>query len=186
MPTITNLPLLLFVSFSLSISSGLLFLRLGHTLLSSLGIPGFTTLSPHTSQEIGLVGGAFIALPVLAMRNIPHDLDHFLGCFNGVVVLPCMIVIAIGAAQGYVGAKIWEGKVFTVIDGQELPGVLGPGSASLAGAVGALCMVVASMVLLISALLFAFFFLEDPREGARSSAPVPPEPLEVEGDQKQG
>lgn len=185
MPTITHsdlpLPLLFFVSFSLSTSFGLFVLCVGHTLLSSFGVPGFTTLPPHTSHEIGLVGGAFTALPALAMRNVLFDLSQFLGFFHAVVVLPAVAAVAIGAVQGYVGAKICEGKTYSAIDGQKLPSILGVGSASLAGAVGALCLVTAIIVLMVSFLLLAFF-LEDPHEGTRPFSPVAPDILEAEQD----
>lgn len=181
MSTLTRIIVLVFLSFSFSISSGLLFLRSGHALLHGLGVPGFTLLPSHTSNEIGVVGGIFTALPVLAMRSIPSDLIKLLGCSCEAVLLPA--VVAIGAAQGYVGGKMWERSIYTVIDGQELPGVLGARSASLAGAIGALCHIAAGAVFVISIVnLSAFLSPEGKcrRERARPLDPVSPEPSEVE------
>lgn len=159
-------PRLVFLSFSLSISSGLCFLNSGHVLLQCLGVPGFTTLPPYTSGKIGLIGGVFIALPVLAMRTIPSDLSRSLECPYALVFF--LAVIAIGAAQGYVGAKIWKGKIYTVIGDQRLPGVLGVGNASLAGAVGALFLVIITMsFMIISTLLFAFILPKERDRGRR-------------------
>ena len=173
-------PRLVFLSFSFSIASGLCFLNSGHTLLQSFGVPGFTTLPPHTSGKIGLVGGIFTALPVLAMRSIPSDLSRSLEC--PFIVVFFLAIIAIGAAQGYVGAKMWKGKIYTVIGGQRLPAVLGVGSASLAGAVGALSLVVMTLSFMaITTLLLSFIYpkVRHPTERARPFDPVPPGPGEV-------
>ena len=178
-------PRLVFLSFSFSISSGLCFLNSGHSLLHRFGVPGFTTLPPHTSAKIGLLGGVFIALPLLAMRTIPSDLSRSLECPFMVVLF--LAIVAIGAAQGYVGAKMWKGRIYVVIDDQRLPGVLGVGSASLAGAVGALSLVLITIgFLVICTLLFAFFSPKDghPRERTRSFDPVPPEPEDVVQNQQ--
>jgi len=178
-------PRLVFLSFSFSIASGLCFLNSGHTLLQTFGVPGFTTLPPYTSGKIGFVGGVFTALPVLAMRTIPSELSRSLECPYMVVFF--LAIIAIGAAQGYVGARMWRGKIFMVIGNQRLPGVLGVGSASLAGAVGALFLVFITLgFLVISTLLLAFFFPKDgrPRERHRPPVPVPPELAEVEQNQR--
>lgn len=181
----TNInPRLVFLSFSFSIASGLCFLNSGHTLLQCLGVPGFTTLPPHTSGKIGLVGGVFTALPVLAMRTIPSDLSRSLEC--PFVVVFFLAIVAIGAAQGYVGARMWKGKIYMVIGDQKLPGVLGVGNASLAGAVGALFLVVITMgFLVISTLLLTFIFPKerDPRRHTRRLDPGPQE-LEVVRDQR--
>ena len=185
MSTATINPRLVFLSFSFSIASGLCFLNSGHTLLHGLGVPGFTTLPPYTSGKIGLVGGVFTALPVLAMRAIPSDLSRSLEC--PYVVVFFLAIIAIGAAQGYVGAKMWKGRIYMVIGDQRLPGVLGVGSASLAGAVGALCLVVMAVAcLVISTLALAFFFPSDrhPSGRARPLDPAPPEPAEAEQNQR--
>ena len=169
-------PRLVFLSFSFSIASGLCFLNSGHTLLQSFGVPGFTTLPPYTSGKIGLVGGVFTALPVLAMRSIPSDLSRSLEC--PYVVVFFIAIIAIGAAQGYVGARMWKGKIYTVIGGQRLPAVLGVGRASLAGAVGALSLVVMTLSFMaISTLIISYIYPKDrfQRERARRLGPVPPE-----------
>lgn len=169
-------PRLVFLSFSFSIASGLCFLNSGHTLLQSFGVPGFTTLPPHTSGKIGLVGGVFTALPVLAMRSIPSDLSRSLEC--PYVIVFFIAIIAIGAAQGYVGARMWKGKIYTVIGGQRLPGVLGVGSASLAGAVGALSLVIMTLSFMaISTLILSFVYPKDrfQRERARPLNLAPPE-----------
>jgi hypothetical protein len=42
----------------------------------------------------------------------------------------------IGAVQGCIGAVVWKGKIYTVIDGETIPGILGVGHASFAGALG--------------------------------------------------
>lgn len=132
-------PRLVFLSFSFSIASGLCFLNSGHTLLHTLGVPGFTALPPYTSLRIGLVGGVFTALPLLALRTIPSELSDSLQCSFVVVFL--FAIVAIGAAQGYVGAKMWKGRIYIILGGEKLPGVLGVANASLAGAVGALILV---------------------------------------------
>lgn len=178
-------PRLVFLSFSFSIASGLCFLNSGHILLQSLGVPGFTTLPPHTSGKIGLVGGVFTALPVLAMRTIPSDLSQSLDC--PYVVTFFLAIVAIGAAQGYVGARMWKGRIYMIIGGQRLPGVLGVGSASLAGAVGALFLVIAtSGFMIISILLLSFFSPKErhPRRRPRSLHPVPPEVEEAIENQR--
>ena len=178
-------PRLVFLSFSFSIASGLCFLNSGHTLLHTLGVPGFTTLPPYTSGKIGFVGGIFTALPVLAMRAIPSDLSRSLEC--PYVVTFFLATIAIGAAQGYVGAKMWKGRIYIVVDNQKLPGVLGVGSASLAGAVGALCLVVTAVgCLVVSTLILAFYFPKDrhPNGRPRPHDPAPLEPAEVEQNQR--
>jgi len=178
-------PRLVFLSFSFSIASGLCFLNSGHTLLHSLGVPGFTSLPPYTSGKIGFVGGAFTALPVLAMRAIPSDLSRSLEC--PYVVVFFLATIAIGAAQGYVGARMWKGRIYVVVGGQRLPGVLGVGSASLAGAVGASCLVVTAVgCLAVSTLILAFCFPKDrhPSGRPRPLNPPPPEPAEVEQNQR--
>ncbi|KAF9646995.1 hypothetical protein BDM02DRAFT_3117705 [Thelephora ganbajun] len=178
-------PRLVFLSFSLSIASGLCFLNSGHTLLQSLGVPGFTALPPYTSGKIGLVGGVLTALPVLAMRTIPSDLSRSLECPYTVTFF--LAIIAIGGAQGYLGARMWKGKIYVVIDDQKLPGVLGVGSASLAGAVGALSLVALTICfMVISALLFTFLIPKDryPRGRAHPHDPVPPEFAEVEQNQR--
>lgn len=177
-------PRLVFLSFSFSIASGLCFLNSGHILLQRFGVPGFTVLPPHTSGKIGFVGGVVTALPVLAMRTIPSDLSQSLEC--PYVVVFFLAIIAIGAAQGYVGAKMWKGRIYTVIDDQRLPGVLGVGSASLAGAVGALFLVVLAVgFVLISTLVLAVCFPKDRRRGrVHPLGPPPPEVAEVE--QRQG
>lgn len=167
MSTANISPRLIFLSFSFSIASGLCFLNSGHTLLYSLGVPGFTTLPPHTSGKIGLVGGIFTALPVLAMRTIPSDLSQSLEC--PYVVVFFLAIVAIGAAQGYVGARMWRGKIYTVIGDQRLPGVLGVGNASLAGAVGALSLVVITTgFLVLTTLLLAFIFPKERHPGRRA------------------
>jgi len=167
---------LVFLSFSFSIAAGLCFLNSGHSLLQSLGVPGFTTLPPHTSGKIGLVGGVFTALPVLALRSIPSDLSRSLEC--PYIIVFFLAIVAIGAAQGYVGARMWKGKIYMVIGGRRLPGVLGVGSASLAGAVGALILVVIAISFLaISTLLVAFILPKNRRTGRR---PHPPDLVELE------
>jgi hypothetical protein len=125
---------LVFLSFSFSISSGLCFMRIGHTLLHSLGLPGFT-LPGFTSTELGAIGGLFLALPILSLRSLPQDLSNSFGapfqfCFFSSVV-------AIGAAQGYVGAKVLEGYKI----------ILGVGCASVAGATGATILVLPATIL---------------------------------------
>ena len=169
---------LVFLSFSLSIASGLCFLNSGHTLLQTLGVPGFTTLPPYTSGKIGLVGGVFTALPVLAMRTIPSDLSRSLEC--PYVVVFFLAIVAIGAAQGYVGARMWKGKIYMVVGGQKLPAVLGVGSASLAGAVGALFLVFITISFLVISLLVTFIFPKNRRPVRRAHPPDPvaPEPEE--------
>ena len=177
-------PRLVFLSFSFSIASGLFFLSSGHTVLQSLGVPGFTTLPPHTSSKIGFVGGIFTALPVLAMRTAPSDLSQSLEC--PYVVVYFLAIVAIGAAQGYVGARMWRGRIYTVIGDQKFPGVLGAGNASLAGAVGALALVVIGVCfLVITTFLLAFVFPKErhPEGGARRLDPGPQE-LEVAQDQQ--
>jgi len=181
MSTANISPRLVFLSFSFSIASGLCFLNSGHTLLQNLGVPGFTTLPPYTSGKIGFVGGAFTALPILAMRTIPNDLSRSLEC--PYVVIFFLAIIATGAAQGYVGARMWKGRIYVVIGGQRLPGVLGVGSASLAGAMGALFLVVVTTsFLVVTTLLLAFFFPKErhPHRRPRPFDPVQPEPAEVE------
>jgi len=185
MSTASINPRLVFLSFSFSIASGLCFLNSGHTLLHTLGVPGFTTLPPYTSGKIGFVGGIFTALPVLAMRAIPSDLSRSLEC--PYVVVFFLAIIAIGAAQGYVGAKMWKGRIYVVIDNQKLPGVLGVGSASLAGAVGALCLVVMAVgCLVVGTLILARYFPKDrhPSGRPRPPDPAPLEPAEVEHNQR--
>jgi len=182
----TNInPRLVFLSFSFSIASGLCFLNSGHTLLHTLGVPGFTTLPPYTSGKIGFVGGVFTALPVLAMRTIPSDLSRSLEC--PYVVVFFLATVAIGAAQGYVGAKVWKGRIYVVVDNQRLPGVLGVGSASLAGAVGALCLVVTAVgCLVVSTLILAYYFPKDRHPSGRPRPPDPalPEPAQVGQNQR--
>jgi hypothetical protein len=178
-------PRLVFLSFSFSIASGLCFLNSGHTLLQCLGVPGFTSLPPHTSIRIGLVGGVFTALPVLAMRTVPSDLSDSFEC--SYVLVFFLAIIAIGAAQGYVGARMWKGRIFRVIGGQKLPGVLGVGSASLAGAVGALFLVGVTVgFLTISTLLLEHFYPKDRRRFGRTRPlnPVQPEPAEARQGQR--
>lgn len=177
-------PRLVFLSFSFSIASGLCFLNSGHSLLQSLGVPGFTTLPPYTSLRIGLAGGAFTALPVLALRAIPSELSDSFDCSYVVIFL--LAIIAIGAAQGYVGARMWKGRIYTIIGGEKLPGVLGVGSASLAGAVGALVLVGATICFLtVGALLLDHFFPKErlPPGRTRPIHPEQPGPVEAERNQ---
>ena len=176
---------LVFLSFSFSTSSGLCFLSCGHFLLQRLGVPGFTALPPHTSGKVGFVGGAFIALPLLAMRNVPSDLSQSLEC--PFVVVFFLAIVAVGAAQGYVGARIWRGRIYIAANNQKLPSVLGVGSASLAGAVGALSLVVVTIgFLVITTLFFDFILPKDRhrRRRARPPDPVLPEPEEVVQDHR--
>ena len=178
-------PRLIFLSFSFSIASGLCFLNSGHTLLQTLGVPGFTTLPPYTSLRIGLVGGAFTALPLLALRTTPSELSDSLQC--SYVVVFFLAIVAIGAAQGYVGAKMWKGRIYIIIGGEKLPGVLGVGNASLAGAVGALVLVgFAVGFLVISVLLLQRFFPKErpAHQRTRLTDPVQLELAEAEQHQR--
>jgi hypothetical protein len=176
-------PRLVFLSFSFSIASGLCFLNSGHILLQCLGVPGFTTLPPYTSGKIGLAGGIFTALPVLAMRTIPSDLSESLEC--PYVVVFFLAIVAIGAAQGYIGARIWKGRIYMIIGDQRLPGVLGVGNASIAGAVGALLLVVIGVCFLaISMLLLAFISPKHRHPGGRTRR-FDPRPQEHEVVQEQ-
>jgi hypothetical protein len=176
-------PRLVFLSFSFSIASGLCFLNSGHALLQTFGVPGFTTLPPHTSAKIGLVGGIFTALPVLAMRTVPSDLSRSLEC--SCVVVFFLAIVAVGAAQGYVGARMWKGKIYTVIGGQRFPGVLGVGNASLAGAVGALSLVVITMGFFVISALLLTFILPEERQPGRHTRRFDPGPQEPEAVQDQ-
>ena len=170
-------PRLVFLSFSFSIASGLCFLNSGHTLLQTLGVPGFTTLPPDSSLRIGLVGGAFTAIPVLALRAIPSELSDSLEC--SYVAIFFLAIVAIGAAQGYVGAKMWKGRIYVVIDGEKLPGVLGVGNASLAGAVGALVLVGITVgLLLLTVVLLEYFFPKEARNPHGRTRP--PNPIQVQ------
>lgn len=181
MSTIT--PRLVFLSFSFSIASGLCFLNSGHTLLQGLGVPGFTTLPPDTSLRIGLVGGAFTALPVLALRTIPSELSDSFEC--SYVVVFFLAIVAIGAAQGYIGAKMWKGRIYMVINNEKLPGVLGVGRASLAGAVGALILVGATVGFMVISTLLLGYFLPKERDPHRRIHPIDPVQLELAEEQHQ-
>jgi hypothetical protein len=103
------------------------------------------------------------------------------------VVVFFLAIIAIGAAQGYVGAKLWKGRIYMMIDGEKLPGVLGVGSASLAGAVGALILVGVTVgFLVVSTLLIEYFFPKerDPHGRIRSPDPGQLELAETEQQQR--
>jgi len=74
-----------------------------------------------------------------------------------------------------------------LIGDQRHPGVLGVGSASLAGAVGALFLVFITVgFLVISTLLLALFFPKDRHRRGRTRpfGPVPPEFAEMEQNQR--
>lgn len=177
-------PRLVFLSFSFSIASGLLFLNGGHSLLQNLGVPGFTTLHPYTSLRIGFAGGIFTALPLLALRTIPSELSDSLQC-SYVVTLP-LAIVAVGAAQGYVGAKIWKGRTYVMIAGEKLPGVLGVGSASFAGAVGAFVLVGAILGFLVASVCLLEYFFPKERQPHRRAHPFDPVQLELaEAEQHQ-
>ena len=117
------------------------------------------------------------------MRTVPSDLSRSLEC--PYVVVFFLAIVAIGAAQGYVGAKMWKGRIYMVIGGQKLPGVLGVGNASIAGAVGALSLVVTTMsFLVISTLLLAFIFPKERHRRGRTRR-FDPGPQEFEAVQDQ-
>lgn len=177
-------PRLVFLSFSFSIASGICFLNSGHILLQNLGVPGFTTLPPYTSLRVGLVGGVFTALPLLALRTIPSELSDSFQCSFVVALL--LAIVAIGAAQGYVGAKMWKGRIFIIMGGEKLPGVLGVGRASIAGAVGALILVGFAAILLSIIILSLQYLSPKERHPHRRTRPLDPVQLELaEAEQHQ-
>ena len=107
-------------------------------MLQCVGVTGFTTLSRYTSTRIALVGGVFTTLPVLVLLTIPFGLDALFECPTLSLI---SVIVLIGAVQGCIGALVWKGKVYTVIDGETIPGVLGVGSAMLAGVLGGFLLV---------------------------------------------
>jgi len=107
---------------------------MGHTLLRALGLPGYT-LPAFTSTELGAIGGLLLALPILSLRTLPQDLSDSLQTPIHITFFSSVVVV--GGLQGYVGAKVLNGYKI----------ILGVGCATLAGATGALMLVIFVMAL---------------------------------------
>ena len=135
MSTIT--PRLVSLALFLSVGCGILFFLWAHFILEFFGVSGFAAIPQVGSTiRIALVGGAFTTLPVLALLTIPIGLDELFE-YRTPYFLFFVAVLLIGAVQGCIGAMLWKGKVYTVVDGEAIPGVLGVGNATLAGVLGA-------------------------------------------------
>ena len=128
----------IFLFFCLSVVWGVCIPPLVHAFLGELASElgwdplGFNTVSPYTSIRIGLVGGAYTSSLVLGGAYITHDMvdDGFL-----LSTLLCGIMLIIGGIQGGIGSIVlcqWS----VVVDGQEVPDVLGTGGASVVGYLG--------------------------------------------------
>jgi len=141
----------IFFFYRLSILWGACFLPLAHAYLQQLATwldwdPfGFNTVTPCTSIGIGLAGGAFTSSLVLGGAYFPiNPLDLE---FAEILMSLAGPMIVIGGIQGSIGSIVLYGSS-VVVDGQEVPGILGPGGASVAGYVGGSFACVAVMIFL--------------------------------------
>lgn len=135
--------------YRLSVLWGACILPLTHAYLQQLasGLDwdpfGLNTVSPWTSIRIGLVGGAFTSPLVLGGAYFPTGLLD-LECAEVLIFLAGPMII-IGGIQGFIGSMVLYGRS-VVIDGQEVPDVLGTSGASVVGYMGGLSAFVAVMI----------------------------------------
>jgi len=175
----TITPRLVFLALSLSIGCGLYSNLTGHSFLNILR---FTALSPYASfVRIALTGGCFTTPPVLVLLTIPFSADELFDWDHPFTLLHLYAVnILIGTVQGCIGAMVWKGRVYTVVDGETIPGVLGVGSASVAGALGGAAVFHAALLFVLVRRHF-FLKVEHPHGQVR---PLGMEPGEAEKGQR--
>lgn len=137
--------------FRLSILWGVCFLPLAHAFLQQLAsLLGwdpfdFNTVPLWASVRVGLIGGAFTSPLVLGGTYFsidPLDLES-----SEVLIFLAGPMIVIGGIQGGIGSMVLYGRSF-VVDGQEIPDVLGTSGSSIIGYLGGFFAFVVVMIFL--------------------------------------
>ena len=112
---------------------------------------------------------------VLVLLAVPFDLHDALLVYPNVLLFHLGSAL-IGAVQGYIGATVWKGKIYTVVDGETIPGVLGVGHATLAGSLGSWLL----FSLFSNCVFFRTYFLSKKKSSHGPARLLSTEPGEVE------